>query len=93
MSMNPKRKGTTGVKAEGKADYGGLTPTGLTAGVVRRDVGLYEHVTGCEHTCFLGRKPKENESQSLKHKHMKPLPLEKVGGREEAVSLVKGEWP
>lgn len=24
---------------------------------------------------------------------MKPLPSEKVGGREEAVSLVKGKWP
>lgn len=35
-------------------------------------------------------------SQSLQHGHMKPLPSEKVGGREgfsEAIPLLKGEWP
>lgn len=57
------------------------------AGVVRRDVELYKHVTGCDYTCSLDRRPKKIRKSQ---KHTKPLPSEKLGGRE-AVSLVKGK--
>lgn len=39
----------------------------IMAGVVRRDVGLYKHVTGCDYTCSLGRRPRENEKESEAH--------------------------
>lgn len=42
------------------------------AGVVRRDVGLYKHLTGCEHTCSLGQ-----EKMRKSQRHMKPLPSER----------------
>lgn len=57
-----------------------FNPSTIMAGVVR-DVGLYKHVTECE----------GQEKMRKRQRHMKPLPLEKVEGREEAVSLVKGK--
>ena len=60
-SMNPKRKGEVGVKAEGKAAEGVLTPTGFMAGVGRGDVGLHEYVIGCGCTCSLGKRPGASE--------------------------------
>lgn len=47
------------------------------AGVVRRDVGLYEHVTRCEYVCSLGRRPRAKEKES-EPETWAPLPSEKA---------------
>ena len=52
------------------------------AGVGQGSAGLYEHVTGYEYTCSLGKRPGANEREPEPGKQAYETPLFREGGRQ-----------